>query len=165
MKEVYLVRHAKSSWSDPELKDHDRPLNSRGKKDAPYMAARLAKSGLRVDGIVTSSAKRARQTSKAFIEAFGLSKNQVIKEKKLYHAGPKTIEKVIQDLPKGWDTVLVFGHNPGFTEAANAMQHDDYLGNVPTAGIVGCTLDVSKWSKWKLSEARRSAYYYPKDGD
>ena len=164
MKEVYLVRHAKSSWADPEQKDHDRPLNSRGKKDAPHMAARMAKSGLRVDGIVTSSAKRARQTARAFTEAFGLSKSQVIKEKKLYHAGPKTIEKVIQDLPKDWNTVLVFGHNPGFTEAANVMQNDDYLGNVPTAGVVGCVLKTKKWSKWKLSEAKRTAHYYPKDG-
>ena len=164
VKEVYFVRHAKSSWADPDLKDHDRPLNSRGKKDAPVMAARLAKSGLKVDGVVTSSAKRARQTSRAFIEAFGLSKSQVIKEKKLYHAGPKTIERVIQDLPKDWNTVLVFGHNPGFTETANALQNDDYIGNVPTAGIVGCELKTKKWSKWTLADAKRTVYYYPKDG-
>ncbi|WP_116106011.1 SixA phosphatase family protein [Lewinella sp. IMCC34191] len=163
MKTVYLVRHAKSSWADPSLKDHDRPLNSRGKKDAPKMAARLAQSGIKVDGIVTSSAKRARHTARAFVEALGLSKSQVVKEKKLYHAGPKTIQKVIRELPKDWDTVLVFGHNPGFTEAANAMEHDDYIGNVPTTGIVGCTLKTKKWSKWKLAEAKRIDFLYPKD--
>ena len=126
------------------------------------MAARLVKAGVKADGIVTSSAKRTRQTSKAFAEALGLGKDRITKEKKLYHAGPKTIEKVVRDLPDKWDTVLIFGHNPGFTEVANAMQHDDYLGNVPTCGIVGCEADVKKWSKWKLSEAVRTDYYYPK---
>ncbi len=162
MKKVYFVRHAKSSWADPSQRDHDRPLNSRGKRDAPDMAARLAKSGLQVDGLITSSAKRTRQTAKVFTEAFGLGKQAVIKEKSLYHAGPNTIERVIRELPDDWDTVLLVAHNPGLTETANAMRHDDYIGNVPTCGIVGCRLDVKKWSKWTLSDAERTEYYYPK---
>ncbi|WP_157974497.1 SixA phosphatase family protein [Lewinella sp. IMCC34183] len=162
MKEVYLIRHAKSSWADPNQKDHDRPLNSRGKRDAPDMAARLAKTGLKVDGILTSSAKRTRQTAKVFAEAFGLGKSRIVKEKKLYHAGPKTIQKCIQDLPEDWSTVLVFGHNPGYTEAANALQNDDYIGNVPTCGIIGSRLETKKWSKWTLADATRTAFYYPK---
>ncbi|THH35569.1 SixA phosphatase family protein [Neolewinella litorea] len=162
MKQVYLVRHAKSSWADPNLKDHDRPLNSRGRRDAPAMAARLAKSGLKVDGILTSSAKRTRQTAKAFAEAFGLGKDQILKEKKLYHAGPRTIEKCVRNLPESWNTVLIFGHNPGYTEAANHLRHDDYIGNVPTCGIVGSELDVKSWSDWEMARAKRTAYYYPK---
>ncbi|MCP9234800.1 histidine phosphatase family protein [Lewinella sp. JB7] len=163
MKQVYFIRHAKSSWADMNLKDHDRPLNSRGKKDAPHMAARLARQGIKVDGILTSSAKRTRQTAQAFIEAFGLSKDDVKKEKKLYHAGPKTIERCIQDLPDDWDTVLVFGHNPGYTETANQLQNDSYIGNVPTCGIVASTAPVKKWSKWKLADAQRTAFHYPKE--
>jgi phosphohistidine phosphatase len=164
VKYVYLVRHAKSSWADMNLKDHERPLNGRGRRDAPRMAARLAREGLRVDGILTSTAKRARQTAQSFAEAFGLGKKAVIQDKNLYHAGPKTIQKCIQKLPDDWKTVLVFGHNPGYTEAANALLNDDYIGNVPTCGIVASQADVKKWSKWKLDDAERTDFLYPKDG-
>ena len=163
MKHVYLVRHAKSSWADPDLKDHDRPLNARGRSDAPRMAARLKKDGVQIDGILTSSAKRARQTAQAFADAYGMGKDGILKEKKLYHAGPKTIERCIQQLPDDWDTVLVFGHNPGYTEAANALKNDDYIGNLPTCGIVGSKSDTKKWNKWKLSDAKRTLFYSPKD--
>ncbi len=146
------------------LKDHDRPLNGRGRRDAPNMAARLVKEGVRVDGILTSTAKRARQTAQCFTEAFGLGKKQVLQDKNLYHAGPKTIQKCIQELPEDWKTVLVFGHNPGYTEVANALENDDYIGNVPTCGIVGSKADTKKWSKWKLAEAERISFLYPKDG-
>ncbi len=163
MKNVYFVRHAKSSWADMNLKDHDRPLNSRGKKDAPRMAARLRKEGVKVDGLLVSSAKRTRQTAEVFAEAYGLGKDQVIKEKKLYHAGPKTIQSCIRELPDNWETVLVFGHNPGYTEAANVLLHDDYIGNVPTCGIIGSTSSATKWAKWKMSEAKRTVFFTPKD--
>lgn len=162
MKNVFFVRHAKSSWADIDLKDHDRPLNSRGKKDAPQMAAFLIKEGIKVDGILTSSAKRAQQTAKVFAEAYGLSKNEVIKEKKLYHAGPKTIERCVRTLPDKWKNVLVFGHNPGYTEVANNLKNDDYVGNVPTCGVIGSKSDAKKWEKWKMSDARRTAVYSPK---
>lgn len=144
------------------LKDHDRPLNSRGRKDAPLMAKRLTKEERKIDGILTSSAKRAQQTAKVFAEAYGLGKDGILKEKKLYHAGPKTIERCIQKLPDDWDTVLVFGHNPGYTEVANKLKNDDYIGNVPTCGIVGSRSDAKKWSKWEMGEAKRTAFYYPK---
>ena len=147
-----------------DLKDHDRPLNSRGRKDAPAMAKRLIKEGVKIDGILTSSAKRTQQTAKAFAEAYGLGKDRVTKEKKLYHAGPKTIERCVQALPDDWKTVLVFGHNPGYTEVANALNGGDYIGNVPTCGIVGSKADASKWSKWKLKEAKRTDFFYPKEG-
>lgn len=162
MKKIYFVRHAKSSWADMNLKDHDRPLNSRGESDAPRMAARLKKEGVKVDGILTSSAKRTIQTAKVFAEAFGLGKDQVQKEKKLYHAGPKTIQRCIQKLPDEWDTVLVFGHNPGFGEVANLLDNDDYIGKVPTCAIVGSKSSTKKWSKWELGDAKRTIFYYPK---
>lgn len=150
------------------LADHDRPLNPRGKKDAPYMAKRLLDvtfrkgAGPRVDGIMTSTAKRARQTAKVFAEVFGLGKDRVIKEKKLYHAGPRTIEQCIQALPEEWDSVLIFGHNPGFSEAANRLQNDDYLGEVPTCSIVASHSATKQWSDWTFTEARRVGYWYPK---
>ena len=162
MKTVHFVRHAKSSWSDTSLKDHDRPLNGRGKRDAPYMAARLVRTGTLPEGILTSTAKRARATAKAFREAFGLGKEDVIRRPDLYHAMPTSIEEELRTLPDAWSTVLVFGHNPGYTYLANQLQHEAAIDNVPTCGIVTAELDVVSWRKFSLRDARRTAFLYPK---
>ncbi|MEL7162423.1 MAG: histidine phosphatase family protein [Bacteroidota bacterium] len=163
MKTIHFVRHAKSSWSDATLEDHDRPLNDRGRRDAPRMAQRLAAAVTdRPDGILTSTAKRARQTAKAFREAFGLAKDRIIKEEALYHAWPEAIEEQVKRLPADWDHVLVFGHNPGYTEVANRLQNDAFIGNVPTCGIVTATATVENWADFSLSNAQRTGYLYPK---
>lgn len=165
LKTIYFIRHAKSSWSDAMLSDHDRPLNERGKYDAPRMARRLLGIGVSPDGILTSSAKRARQTAKAFRQVFGLGKEDILVREKLYHAWPETIEEEVKKLPVEWKTVLVFGHNPGYTDLANRLQHDNYIGNVPTCGIVGAHADVEQWSDFSLTDSKRIAYLYPKQVD
>jgi len=163
MKTIHFIRHAKSSWDDPLLDDHDRPLNGRGKNDAPRMAHRLlAVVEQRPSGILTSTAKRARQTAKAFREAFGLSKEAVKEVKALYHAWPETIEEEIRQLPAEWDSVLVFGHNPGYTDLANRLRNDQFIGNVPTCGIISARADIEEWSEFQLKEAERVGYLYPK---
>ncbi|OAV46169.1 histidine phosphatase family protein [Lewinella sp. 4G2] len=164
MKTLYFVRHAKSSWKDFNLRDHDRPLNSRGKRDAPKMAARLVALAGAPDGLLTSTAKRAKTTARSFREAAGLSKDAVLEREELYHAAPREIEAVIKELPADWDTVFVFGHNPGYTDLANRLINNGYIDNVPTCGIVEATSDVAKWRDFKLSEARRGRFLYPKDG-
>lgn len=163
MKHIFFVRHAKSSWDNHNLADHDRPLNQRGKKDAPKMAMRLVGIGVAPDGILTSTAKRARATAKVFREACGLSKKQVIKDKRLYHAMPNGIEERIRALPEDWNTVLVFGHNPGYTDLANKLRHDSRIDNVPTCGIVGASSDIDSWEDFSLSEAKRTTFMYPKE--
>ncbi|NJC25377.1 SixA phosphatase family protein [Neolewinella antarctica] len=162
MKTIYFVRHAKSSWSDFQLADHDRPLNKRGKKDAPRMANRLVESGASPDGILTSTAKRARRTARAFQEAFDVPDDRIIKKKSLYHAVPRGIEEKITALPDEWDTVLVFGHNPGYTDLANQLDHDGTIDNVPTCGIVGARIAIKSWADFSLSKAKRFTFMYPK---
>ena len=164
MKHIFFIRHAKSSWDDFSLRDHDRPLNNRGKRDAPKMASRLADLGIRPDGILTSTAKRAVATAKAFREAFGLGKEDILKQTGLYHAMPEDIEAEMQLLPKEWDTVLVFGHNPGHTYLANSLQHESTIDNVPTCGIVSAESNVTDWNDFRIGEARRVGFMYPKDG-
>lgn len=161
MKELFLIRHAKSSWSEPTLSDHDRPLNDRGKRDAPMMADILKRSGLTVDGLVSSTAKRAFVTAKTFAKVYGVAKGDIVKNRRLYHADPREIITVIQQLPDEWDRVLVFGHNPGFTEMANLFP-GEYIDNVPTCGIVGTRAKVEKWSDWTPEAANRFRYFYPK---
>jgi phosphohistidine phosphatase len=160
MKTLYFIRHAKSSWDDAMLDDHDRPLNKRGKHDGPIMARRLLGIDVVPDGLLSSSAKRARQTAKYFEDV--LSIDNAIYLRELYHAWPSTIEAQIRSIPEEWDTVLVFGHNPGYTELANQLKNDLYIGNMPTCGIVGASSDVKEWKDFTLASAKRIAYLYPK---
>jgi phosphohistidine phosphatase len=162
MKTIYFVRHAKSSWDDAMLEDHDRPLNARGKRDAPVMANRLADLEVVVDGLVSSTAKRAKETSEAFRRALNIPAANCQYDRSLYHAWPAGIEKRVQDMPDNWSTVLFFGHNPGYTDLANRLQHNAYIGNVPTCGIIMVQADIDKWEEFSFAQARRAGYFYPK---
>jgi len=160
MKTLYFIRHAKSSWDDPGLNDHDRPLNKRGRRDGPAMARRLLGFDVAPDGLLSSSAKRARQTAGYFKDV--LSVENAIYLQELYHAWPITIEEQVQNLPNDWETVLVFGHNPGYTDLANKLKNDLYISNLPTCGIIGARSNVNDWKDFTLADAERIAYLYPK---
>lgn len=162
MKTIYFIRHAKSSWSDHNLKDHDRPLNKRGLRDGPDMAQRLVKLGVQPDGVLTSSAKRARQTAAFFTAALNVPDTSVKVDEELYHAWPAAIVARIRLLPADWDTVLLFGHNPGYTDLANQLKNSQYIDNVPTCGITVATIALDDWVNFSLGEARRTGFMYPK---
>jgi phosphohistidine phosphatase len=162
MKTIYFIRHAKSSWDDITLDDHDRPLNPRGKRDAPKMANRLASLEVAADGFVSSTAKRAKQTSEAFRRALNISAANCLYDKKLYHAWPEGIENRVKGVSDEWSTVLFFGHNPGYTDLANRIMHNAYIGNVPTCGIIMVEADIDSWADFSLAKARRAGYFYPK---
>ena len=163
MKTLYFIRHAKSSWENPDLRDHDRPLNPRGLRDAPRMANRLLGMDVVPDGILTSSARRAKQTSDFFRDALNVSPDNVIVAPGLYHAWPDVITEHIRQLPANFDTVLVFGHNPGYTALTNQLENDLFIGNMPTCGVAGAKADINQWSDFSLSNARRFAYLHPKE--
>lgn len=163
MKTIYFIRHAKSSWDDPMLRDHDRPLNARGLRDAPRMAERLAELGIHPDGILTSSAQRARQTAEYFRVALKIANLQVRIREELYHAWPDTIAQQIRLLPDDWDTVLLFGHNPGYTDLANRLKNKQLIDNVPTCGIIGGKSKAKSWKEFNLRETERVAFLYPKE--
>lgn len=161
MKTVYFIRHAKSSWADLGLSDHDRPLNKRGKHDAPHMASLIVEKGAIADLIISSSARRARSTARHFRKALGLEKDQMLLDRRLYHAGIETILTVIQELPAEFASVFVFGHNPGFTHIANLFSYRP-IENVPTCGIVKVEADITSWLEFDPNHGRMTAFYYPK---
>ncbi len=97
-KTLFLIRHAKSSWGDPALSDFERPLNDRGKKDAPEIAKRLTEKKIKIDKFVSSPAKRAKQTCKHFAKEFDLKKKDIVLEPKLYEAGEENFYEVIESL-------------------------------------------------------------------
>ena len=161
MKTLILVRHAKSSWDYPNLSDFDRPLNGRGKRDAPGMGRYLAEQGIHADLIVSSPANRAITTARVIQEHQGRPKPAMVEERSLYHASASTILRVVQSQPEGVNSLMVFGHNPGFTDCANRLCDGD-IDNIPTCGVVGIRFDVSRWSDVGFGDGEQQYFYSPK---
>jgi phosphohistidine phosphatase len=160
MKILYLMRHAKSSWKDRALADHERPLNKRGKKAAPEMGRRLKKKGVRLDAIVSSDARRAVDTAVDVAEILGLSPQAVRQTNDLYHATPDRILDIVYRLNEKWNQVMVVGHNPGMTELVQRF-YPEPIANLPTAGIVELRFDVSYWQRIDSDTLAFSAVDYP----
>jgi phosphohistidine phosphatase len=163
MKRLVLVRHAKSSWDHPGLRDFERPLGPRGKRDAPQMADLAAEKGLQPDKIVSSPAKRAHDTALYFATAYAIDPSELILVEDIYEALPDVLEKVIADLDDHWDTVFLFGHNPGFTLFANRYTQAFRFDNVPTCGIVVIESEQSAWAAFVPGQANVSKWYFPKE--
>jgi phosphohistidine phosphatase len=160
LKTLYLVRHAKSSWSDPTLMDIERPLNDRGKRDAPFMSVKLKEIQPDVDLIISSPAKRALKTAKIFSETLFGHRNVKTNED-LYHASADDILDVIKELDDEHNVVVLFGHNPGFTYLANHFS-DNYIDNVPTCGIIGVQYEGQEWAKIDSNVCQLHHFSYPK---
>jgi phosphohistidine phosphatase len=161
VKTLILIRHAKSSWDDPGLSDFERPLNERGKKDAPAMAERLYERGIKIDAFVTSPARRARKTAEQFAKTYKKEKDDLVLKTELYLAGDEAFNNVIEKLNDDIDCVAVFSHNPGITDFANSLT-DVRTDNIPTCGIFAVSIDAKKWSKFKEAKKDFLFFDYPK---
>jgi len=144
MKTLYLIRHAKSSRDDFSLKDIDRPLNERGKKNAPFMGKILADSGLKPDVMISGPAKRAFSTAKKIAKELGYAKEFIVIEPSIYEAGIKELLHLVNSLKNEWKTVVLFGHNPGFTDFCNYLTGANLV-NIPTCGVVKIEFDTRDW--------------------
>jgi phosphohistidine phosphatase len=149
-KTIFLIRHAKSSWDDPSLQDFDRPLNERGKKDAPAMAKKLKDKKIKIDAFVSSPAKRARQTCKYFANEFDFKKKEIILEPELYEAGQENFLKVIESLKNKWDHVAIVSHNPGITSLANSLT-ETRIDDMPTAAVFALNINADKWKDFRTA--------------
>lgn len=157
MKTLLLARHAKSDWGDQALRDHDRPLNARGMRDAPSMATRLLDEGLRLQHIVSSTALRARTTADEYAAAFRL---EVADEPALYAASARTILSVAAALPDAVDVAMLVGHNPGMADAVVELtgEHVEF----PTCAVAECTVDVESWAELIEGSGRLVALRTPR---
>jgi phosphohistidine phosphatase len=160
-KTLIIVRHAKSSWSDPHLADHQRPLNKRGLEDAPKMAKRLAKRGERVDSIVTSSALRALETAKTFAEKLDVAGGALVVEPKIYGAGAEDLIELIRGFDEGLRSVMVVGHNPTLSELCHRLTGEE-LGELPTCAIVTLTVRSGSWESVGQGRLELVDLDYPK---
>ena len=161
MKTVLLVRHAKSDWGDPSLSDFDRPLNGRGKSDAPVMAHRLVDNKVKIDAFISSPAKRAARTAKVFAEEFKTKKDKIIFKTELYLASENVFYDVIEKADDQWENIAVFSHNPGITDFANDLT-EIKIDNIPTCGVFAVKIDAKRWSA--IKEAKKEFWFfdYPK---
>jgi len=161
MKRLGIIRHAKSSWADAGLADHDRPLNKRGKRDAPFMADLLEREGERPDLLLTSSAKRARTTAKAFAKAFGLPKGAVLEDERIYEASAHAVLDVLRAGPEHAESLFLFGHNPGLHDLIFLL-----CGKGPerfvTCGAALMDLSIDRWRDAAIGCGTLTAYWYPK---
>ncbi len=161
MKKLFLIRHGKSSWSNPDLQDFDRPLNNRGMRDVPFMAKMLVGKGIKADQIVTSPANRAISTARQFAAEQGISQEDLVIQHGIYEAYPELLLQLVREFSDELDTVLMFGHNPGFTYLAN-MFDGDYIVNIPTCGVVEINADIQKWEDLGGTNGRIANFYFPK---
>ncbi len=145
MKRLYLVRHAKSSWGDPYLPDFDRPLNSRGQRDAPRMGACLAAQGHVPRHIVTSPARRAHTTAGLLATAMGVSSTCLIEDRRVYAATASTLLDILKGWDDTWDHVMMVGHNPGISSLASMLQGET-VDQVRTCAVLGMLLDTDSWA-------------------
>lgn len=143
------------------MPDDKRPLNKRGKRDAPFMAQKLLEQLPSVNLLISSHAKRAHTTAIEFANAYQLSRKDITIDSTLYHASVDAILSVVFGIENEVDTVLLFGHNPGFTYFVNQVSEID-IDNVPTTGIVGLEVDVESWEDFYFDKARFIHFLYPK---
>ncbi len=162
MKILIVVRHAKSSWANIGEKDFDRPLNDRGKADAPLMAEKLRKTNIKIDAFVSSSAKRARKTAKAFAEAYGKTKHDIILTDDLYNAAAAAFYETIADLKDSDKAVALFAHNPGITDFVNTIGETN-IDEMPTCAIFAVQSPIKHWKDFKYAEKKFLLFTYPKD--
>jgi len=146
MKTLVIVRHAKSSWDDLSLSDHQRPLSKRGLRDAPVMGARLADWGPPVDRVISSSATRALTTAELVTHEMGLPWDEIQIEDALYHATEEEMLDLINEQEDYLDGLMLFGHNPGMTYLAMNLSTLE-LDNLPTCGVVVLQFAVDSWSE------------------
>lgn len=164
MKMLYVIRHAKSSWDDPTLSDFDRPLNKRGKKDAPVIGKRLKHRNVTPDLLLSSPAERALTTCHEIAVEIGYAKSKIKTDKKLYHAEDIEILRIIQSLDHTYSCVWIFGHNPGLTDFVNLLANAD-IDNVPTCGVVACSLSIQSWDEAGKGKGSVIFFDYPKRKD
>ena len=162
MKTLILVRHAKSSWEEAGIDDFDRPLNERGKHDAPIMAKRLKSKSIDVDIFISSPAKRALRTAKYFAEEFDVEKKEIEQVSKLYGASVSTFLEVVSNIDDKNKIAVLFSHNPGITDFANTLTNV-HIDNMPTCSIFAAQADADKWADFFRSEKNFLFFDYPKN--
>ncbi len=164
MKILTLVRHAKSDWNNTKLSDKERVLNDRGLRDAPMMAKRVVKLGIRPSLIISSPAVRTWTTAKIFATEIGYPEEFLQREETLYLASLNDLLDAVMAQDKGFNDLMLVGHNPGLTEFANFLV-PGICNNLPTTGVVSVQFDQEDWNLHGQPKTELLTFEYPKSGE
>lgn len=160
MKRIYIVRHAKSDWSF-DVDDFDRPLNDRGKRDAPMMAARLKQRNVQLDALLSSTAVRAWRTAQFFAQVYDREEKAILGIPALYHASADTIFNIIEGVSDQYQSIAIFTHNNGVTDFANSLGIVR-IDNMPTCSVLGFAVNMHEWKDIRTAEKMLLFFDYPK---
>jgi len=160
MRQLILIRHAKSSWKNPELDDFDRPLNKRGKRDVSFMSKLLSEKISKPYKLVSSPAERTKLTAILFAKELGIDKDDIIWNDKIYLASSEALIDLIREFDESTHSVILIGHNPGLTDLQNKLCKTE-IDNIPTCGIVAMTTN-KHWSKISSKDFLLDFFEYPK---
>ena len=161
MKTLFLMRHAKSSWKDDSLADHERPLKKRGKKDIKLIAKAMKKNGLKPDLILASSAVRAKETAELLAEALGFEGKLKVSDQ-LYMGEPSDYMEILKSIKEKHESVLIVGHNPGLEAYLQII--DGEIESLPTGGLGHLILAVDEWEDITLETmGDLVGFWKPKD--
>lgn len=166
MKTLYLLRHAKSSWDDPDLKDFERPLAERGLRDIPLIAERFCAREGSTESITCSPAIRTKSTAKLLAELIDFPVDDISSNPELYFAGASMFLKAASLVDENCESAMLVGHNPAITDFVNAMTSSDSgngdIDNIPTCGLVELSLAIENWSDIQFGNATLVEFDYPK---
>lgn len=160
MKTLFLMRHAKSSWDNPDLVDFDRPLNKRGLKTAPFMGELMRKRKMNPDLILSSPAKRAAHTAK-LVKEYGKLSAEIVYEERIYEATAHTLLIILSQLDNSIKAPLLVGHNPGL-EALLKILTGQVL-SIPTAALAKIALEIDDWQEISESRGRLEFLIRPRE--
>jgi len=162
---VILTRHAKSDWAGDVMIDFDRPLNSRGMRDAPLMGQRLLAKGYIPDLVISSTAKRAGTTARLIAGAVGYDEAKIKWVGELYHCRPEAFEEVISGADDAAKIIMVVAHNPGITEYANEKVTGLAIDNMPTCSMVAFSVLIDSWEQFPGAPGAFEFFDYPKNNN
>ncbi|MBD2714195.1 histidine phosphatase family protein [Microvirga sp. STR05] len=165
MKILYLMRHAKSSWSFDDLSDEQRPLNDRGRDDAPRMGQALAQRDTHIDLLLASTAVRSLTTAALVAKEIGYPHEKIQVRPEIYHADLQTLLRVVRESPDEADSVLLVGHNNTITDLANHLMESPLSEEMPTASIVCLHFQTERWADVDRSNAEFYFFDCPRNAE
>ncbi len=162
MKTLTIIRHAKSSWEQEDLHDFERPLNERGRRDAPVMATRLKQAAATPELLVSSPALRAITTARVFAEGLGISTDAIQLQARIYEASANTLLQIIRGFDDHHGHIALFGHNPGLSDLVRKLVQRDFR-ELPTCGMVQISLSAERWRDVSADTGQLLYSSWPKD--
>ncbi len=161
MKTLLVIRHAKSSWDNLDCTDEERPLNDRGKKDAPVLAKRIKDRKIKIDRFVSSPAVRAKKTAILFMKEYDEKEKNLVIIPSLYEASIRNFNDAAETFSDKDHTVALFSHNPGITDFVNTLTEVN-LDNMPTCSVFAVEVKTKEWKEFRTAKKEFLFFDYPK---